>query len=249
MSRRNPFDAPEVASRRGGPVKAPLSRDAIVVEALRQITANGIKDTSLRKVAAALDTGPATLYAYVHDLEELHALVLDRALAKVRLPARMRSSGWRNRLVSTLDSYARVLSASPGLAQLAFGRAAVGPNALRITEALLSLLDEGGVNTATGAWAVDLLMLYVTAVVAEHTGGFDPAAPQGKVARAIAGASEREHPRIFAARAHLLSGTGEARFAWAIDVLLQGILEASRSSQTKASRASARSQPGRRRTL
>lgn len=240
MSRRNPFDAPEVESRRGGPVKAPLSRDAIVAEALRQITANGIKDTSLRKVAAALDTGAATLYAYVHDLEELHALVLDRALAEVRLPVRTRSSGWRKRLVSLLDSYARVLSASPGLAQLAFGRAAVGPNALRIIEELLSLLDEGGVNVATGAWAVDLLILYVTAVVAEHTGGFDPAAPQGKVAQAIAGASEREYPRIFAARAHLLSGAGEARFAWAIDVLLQGILEASRSSRTKASRVSAR---------
>lgn len=236
MSRRNPFDAPEVESRRGGPMKAPLSRDAIVAEALRQITAHGIKDTSLRKVAVALDTGPASLYAYVHDLEELYALALDRALAKVRLPEQARSSGWREPLVRTLESYGQVLSASPGLAQLAFGRAAVGPNALRITEALMSLLDEAGVNAATSAWAVDLLMLYVTAVAAEHTGGFDPAAPQGIIAQAIAGASKLEYPRIFAARAHLLSGTGDARFAWAIDVLLRGILQAPRSPETKASK-------------
>ena len=78
MVARNPFEAPDVESRRGGPVKQPLSRDAIVAEALRQITTNRLKGMSLRKVAAALDTGPATLYAYVQDLDELYALVLDR---------------------------------------------------------------------------------------------------------------------------------------------------------------------------
>jgi hypothetical protein len=38
---RSPFDAPDVASRRGGPVKQPLNRDVIVTEALRQLTADG----------------------------------------------------------------------------------------------------------------------------------------------------------------------------------------------------------------
>lgn len=248
MPTRNPFDASDVESRRGGPAKPPLSRDAIVAEALRQITANGLKDTSLRKVAAALETGPATLYAYVHDLEELHALVLDRALAGVRLPTAARSSTWRDRLVTVLESYARVLSASPGLAHLAFGTVAVGPNALRITDRVLSLLDEGGVNPATAAWAVDLLLLYVTAVVAEHTGGVDPAAPDGAVARAIAGASARDYPGISAARADLLSGTGEERFAWAIDVLLRGILHAPRSAAARTRKASPRgTRRGRRR--
>src|SRR6185369_12030599 len=98
------------------------------------------KGMSLRKVAAALDTGPASLYAYVNDLDELHALVLDRALAKVKV-AGDKGAGWRERLLRVLGSYARVLSASPGLAQLAFGTMAVGPNALRITEAVLALLD------------------------------------------------------------------------------------------------------------
>jgi AcrR family transcriptional regulator len=217
-------------------VKQPLSRDAIVMEALRQLRVDGLKGMSLRKVAAALETGPATLYAYVDDLDELHALVLDRALANVKVRGAP-GAGWRERLVGVLESYARVLLASPGLAQLAFGTVAVGPNALRMTETLLELLEEGGVDLATGAWAVDLLVLYVTAIVAERTNGHDPTASEGAVARAVAGVSGRDYPRIHAARAHLLSGTGEARFAWAVDVLLRGILQTPRSPHTKAIRA------------
>jgi AcrR family transcriptional regulator len=232
MRARNPFEAPHVESRRGGPAKQPLSRDAIVMEALHQLMTDGLKGMSLRKVAAALETGPASLYAYVDDLGELHALVLDRALAKVKVRGAA-GAGWRERLLSVLESYARVLSASPGLAQLAFGTVAVGPNALRITETLLALLEEAGVDLATSAWAVDLLILYVTAIVAEHADGLDPAAPEGAVARAVAGVSERDYPRIFAARAHLLSGTGQERFGWAVDVFLRGILQTPCSSQTK----------------
>ena len=231
MTNRNPFEAPHVESRRGGPAKKPLSRDAIVTEALRQLTSDGLDGMSLRKVAAALETGPASLYAYVDDLDELHALVLDRALADVDLGGRSKT-GWRKRLHRLLESYARVLAAGPGLARLALGTVAVGPNALRITEKLLTLLDEAGVELATASWAVDLLVLYVTAVVAEHVTGSDPAAPDGAVARAIAGASQRDYPRIHAARAQLLSGSPEERFTWALDVLLGGILQRPRSRRT-----------------
>lgn len=191
---------------------------------------------SLRKVAEALDTGPASLYAYIEDLDELHALVLDRALANVEIRGAT-GAGWRERLLSVLESYARVLSASPGLAQLAFGTVAVGPNAMRITEALLALLEKGNVGLPTGAWAVDLLMLYVTAVVAEHANGLDPAAPEGAATRAVASASARDYPHVCAARPHLLSGKAEERFAWAIEVLLRGILETPREPYTEAARA------------
>ena len=224
MTIRDPFKAPHVSSRRGGPVKAPLSRDVIVAEALRQLTINGLGGMSLRKVALALNTGPASLYAYVADLTELYALMLDLALGNVNLQAR-KDASWREQLRSVLSSYAEVLSASPGLAQLAFGTIAIGPNALRMTEKLLALLEEGGVDIATGAWAMDLLMLYVTAIVAERGNGVNPIPPGGAVVQAISNVSEHDFPRIHAAREQLLSGTGEQRFLWALDVFLSGILQ------------------------
>src|SRR2546423_10656129 len=83
MTARDPFRSSEVVSRRNRPAKPPLSRDAIVAEALRQITAPDGAGMSLRKIATALDTGPASLYAYVADMNELRALVLDHALEAV----------------------------------------------------------------------------------------------------------------------------------------------------------------------
>jgi hypothetical protein len=140
---RNPFDAPTVESRRGGPVKPPLGRDAIVADALRQITTPRTQGMSLRAVAAALDTGPATP-------RPRPACVCNGSCRPERV------AHHRDALV------------------VARGR---------------------GLNLATGAWAVDLLTLYVTANVAAHANGLDPAAPGGAIARAIAGASERDYPR------------------------------------------------------
>ncbi len=247
MGARNPFEARIVESRRGGRTKQPLSRDAIVTEALHQLTSGGAGGMSLRKVAAALEPGPASLYAYVDDLDELRALVLDRALAGVDLGGAAKTP-WRERLQKLLESYARVLSAAPGLAQLALGTVAIGPNALRITDRLLALLEEGGVDLATGAWAVDLLVLYVTAIVAEHADGLDPGAPDGRVAQAIARASERDTPRVHAARAQLLSGSPEERFEWAVDVLLRGILQSPRAAAVEPRPATPVRRPTKRRT-
>ncbi|WP_437623030.1 TetR/AcrR family transcriptional regulator [Sorangium sp. So ce1151] len=236
MGARNPFQAREVTSRRGGPAKQPLSRDAIVTEALELLRREGLAGMSLRKVAAALDTGPASLYAYVEDLQELRALVCDRALAGVdtageRAVARAPGGGWQHRLIALLRSYLQVLAQSPGLAQLAMSTIAAGPNALRIIEALLSLLDEAGVDRATAAWAVDLLLLYVTALAAEQSQRRDEPDPLGPIARAIGAVSPQEHPHTYAAREDLLSG-GPERMTWALQVLLKGILQTPRDSIT-----------------
>jgi AcrR family transcriptional regulator len=220
-------------------VKAPLSREAIVQEALRQLKRDGLTGMSLRKVATALKTGPASLYAYVDDLQELQALVLDSALARVDT-RRGKRVDWRRNLEGLLRSYLEVLFASPGLAQLALGTIAVGPNALRITERFLGLLEEAGADRRTAAWAADLFLLYATALAAEHGGQDakrDPANPHGAVARAVRGVSPGEYPHIHAARDQILSGGGGERVAWAIDVLLKGILSASRSPVAGAKRA------------
>src|SRR5580704_14547556 len=211
-------------------MKQPLSRDAIVTEALEQLTRDGLDSMSLRKVAAALETGPASLYAYVHDLDELQALVFDRALARVGVRG-AKQKDWRERVKALLRSYLQVLVASPGLAQLAFRRAAVGPNALRIVDALLGELAGAGVHRRTAAWAVDLLLMYITAQAAEqdqraNDAEHHPAHPDGAVARAIRGVSAEQYPHIHAAREEIVSGPGQ-RVAWALDSILNGVAPAS----------------------
>jgi AcrR family transcriptional regulator len=224
MSLRNPFEPRNVTSRRGGPVKKPLSREAIVTVALGLLTREGLEGMSLRKVATALETGPASLYAYVDDIRELQTLVLDRALADVEIP-QSSELGWRVRLTSLLESYITVLARSPGLAQLAMNSIAAGPNALRIIEALLGLLDEAGVDQPTAAWAVDLLSLYVTAIASEQSHRREHGDSLGHFVRMLGGMSQQDFPRIHASREQLVAGEGLERFEWAIEVLLKGVLQ------------------------
>jgi len=85
---------PAPRSRRERPAKPPLSRDAIVAAALEIARTEGIEALSMRRVAQALDTGAASLYVYVADRDELHALVFDAAIGTIEIeptdPARWR---------------------------------------------------------------------------------------------------------------------------------------------------------------
>ncbi len=241
---RNPFAPRPVKSRRGGPAKAPLSRDVIVAAALDLLRREGLDGMSLRKVATALDTGAATLYAYVEDLQELQTLVLDRALGGVEVNAHP-GAPWKSRLRDLLVSYFHVLGQSPGLALLAMRTVAAGPNTLRLLEALLALLDEAGVDPSTAAWAVDLLLLWITGSAVEQSlrqGGRDPL---GLVGQVIGGVAPDRFPRIHAARDELTSGSGYERFTWGLDVFLAGILQRPR---TPARRSHAGGRPGPRST-
>lgn len=224
----NPFVARQVKGRRGGPAKPPLSQATIVEAAFELLMKEGLDGMSLRKVAAALETGAASLYVYVGSLDELQALVCDRGLSGVRTTGRS-GLDWRSRLLAVLDSYMRVLHGTPGLAELAMRTIAIGPNALRILEKLLELLEEGGIDGATAAWATDLLTLYVTAIAAEQSVRGKQVNPLGPVAEVIGTISARNYPRIYAAQGELLSG-GPSRSTWALDVLLAGILATPRGA-------------------
>ena len=213
----------EIVSRRSRPAKAPLSRDAVVSKALEILENEGLSGLSLRRVAAALDTGAASLYVYLANLHELHSLMLDRALGAVTLP-RGRKSVWRDRLKALLLSYFGVLYQRPGLAKLAMSTIPSGPNSLRIWEILLGLLKEGGVEGVKAAWGVDLLILYVTAIAAEQSLRHENDQVLQGVEAALSAVSAEEFPLIFASKNALLCGEGQARGVWALDVIIEGIV-------------------------
>ncbi|GAB1333317.1 hypothetical protein ACE1SV_76560 [Streptomyces sennicomposti] len=84
---------------------------------------------TLRRLAKELQTGPASLYAYVRTLQELHARVLDRVPADVDLHSRLDGDP-RARLEAICTSYLHVLLRHDGLARLAAGVLPYGKNAI-----------------------------------------------------------------------------------------------------------------------
>jgi AcrR family transcriptional regulator len=205
-------------NRRERPAKPALSRAAIVAAALGVVRREGAERVTMRRLAKELDTGPASLYVYLRDTDELHAAMLDELLSEVPRPA---DGDWRSRLWTVVSAYRDVLYAHPGLARVALVTQLSGPHYLAIVDTVLGLLAEAAVPTGPTAWTVDLLLLVATASAVEH-GTRKDQPERDKLAEIVAGLSAETHPHLAAAGAHLLSGDGDTRSRWALDALLNG---------------------------
>lgn len=210
-------------SRRDRPAKRPLSLEWIVQEALQIIRAEGLEKATMRRVAQALDTGPASLYVYVSSTADLHAAVLDELIGTLPTPL---DGDWRARLHAVLDGYAEVLFTYPGLARSAVAWRPAGPHAIALYDRVLGLLIESGAPADRAAWGVDLLLQYVTAYAAEHSADPGGAASDDELdalGTALRTADAGAAPHVAAHAEMLLSGSPEQRVAWAIDALVAGI--------------------------
>src|ERR1700729_481093 len=130
-------------STRDRPAKAPLSEDAIVDAALAILQSDGLEAVTMRRVAAALDTGAASLYVYVSGREGLLRAMLDRVTATIELEA-PDPSRWRAQLHSLLLRMHRALVAHPGIAAMTLADSPSTEPILRLTENLLGILLAGG---------------------------------------------------------------------------------------------------------
>jgi AcrR family transcriptional regulator len=223
---------PSPRSRRDRPAKPALSRQAIVDAALAIVREEGIDALTMRRLAQSLDTGPASLYVYVANRDELWDLVFDEAIGSIETeptdPAR-----WREQVHALAGRMVNMMVVEyPGMARMAMARIPVGDNALRVNESMLSLLKAGGVGDQAAAYAADLLSMYVTATAYEQSLYAqlysDPEHEQREVVRIaerFATISPERFPTIAALRHQLTTGDGEERFSLGLDVIINGLLE------------------------
>jgi AcrR family transcriptional regulator len=218
-------------SRRERPAKAALSRQAIVEAALAITREEGIDAVSMRRIAQALDTGPASLYVYVANRDELHELVFDAAIGTIETepvdPAR-----WREQLKALGHRMVRMMVEDyPGIAILAMTHIPVGDNALRLTESMLATLKAGGASDQAAAYAADLLSMYITAIAYEQslyaTRYRDPEHEMReveKITQRFAALDAERYPTMAALAPALTRGDGDERFELGLDVLINGLL-------------------------
>ncbi|MFI9383252.1 TetR/AcrR family transcriptional regulator [Kutzneria sp. NPDC052558] len=214
-------------NRRERPAKPALTRAGIVTIAVDVMRREGMGKVTMRRLATELDTGPASLYVYVKDTEELHAAMLDELLGEVDLDPGD-SPEWRERLHKVITSYQQVLHDNPSLARVALVTRLSGPNYLAVVEAVLGRLAEGGMPKAQAGWAVDMLLLVATASAVEHgTRHENPSvamADHEQLERVVAAAPADTYPNIAAHSRELMAGPVESRSRWMFDVLVSGAL-------------------------
>jgi AcrR family transcriptional regulator len=211
-------------STRDRPAKAPLSQDAIVDAALEILTSEGLEAVTMRRVAAALDTGAASLYVYVSGREGLLREMQDRTIATIELeapdPAR-----WRAQLHALLERTHQALVAHPGIAATAAALPPTTEAALVLQENLLAILLAGGLAPQDVAWGADIFMALVThAAIEDDARGASRQELAGELYQLFAGLPPGRFPVITAHAAQLVAGTGGERFRYAVDVVIDGML-------------------------
>jgi AcrR family transcriptional regulator len=221
-----------VVSRRARPAKPALTRAGIVAAAIAVMQAEGLDRVTMRRLAQDLDTGAASLYVYVRNTAELHAAMLDELLAGVDLSPVTAAGDWRDRLITVLWSYTRILLEQPGLAPSVLVTRPSGPAYLSLAEGILALLSAGGVAADRAAWAVDLLLHFATSTAAEQgtrQRTIDASDEEDAVAAALRTAPAATYPHLAALGAEeLMSGPGPDRLTWGFSVLINGVLQTPR---------------------
>lgn len=211
-----------VRPRQRGP-KPLLGREAIVAAALDCLREAGPAALTMRAVAGRLDTGPASLYAWVNGQRELHVLVLDAIAAEVLMPTE--AGPPETQLVDLLLDYGRQLFSFQGAARLALGTPPTGPVHLDLLERSLEIAERMGLPPGTAAAALDTLFLLVTATIAEQEARATDETP-GSIpdlyADAIGSGRGESRPRLAAGHRYLSMVDGEERLAWSIRAFLRG---------------------------
>jgi AcrR family transcriptional regulator len=222
----------EPRSRRDRPAKPALSRDAIIDAALKIVREKGIDALTMRWLARALDTGPASLYVYVANRDELWDLLFDAAIATIETeptdPER-----WREQLHALAGRMVHTMAVEyPGMARLAMMRIPTGDNAMRLTESMVALLRAGGVSDEAAAYAVDLISMYLTAIAYEQslyaTLYEDPQYEEREIERLtqrFSALDATRFPNLAALREQMTTGDGEERFSLGLDVIINGLLQ------------------------
>lgn len=214
---------------RSVPGRPPLSQQRIVDQALTLLAEEGLDAVSMRRVAQALGTGPASLYAHLRNKEELYELMLDQLIGEVTVPE-PDPRRWREQLKELMRSMVRVMTDHPGSAQLAIVTTVpTGTSALRVMEGMLAILRAGGLPDRVAAFAGDLIATYVSALALEAgawAGAADPAAAAERAHQIrdyFASLPPDRFSHLVALAGPLTEGSVEERFEFGLEVLVTGL--------------------------
>jgi AcrR family transcriptional regulator len=178
----------------------PLSRARIIDAAMAVADSEGIDRVTMRRVAAALDSRPMSLYRHIRSKDDLLDLILDAAFGELTLPLRP-SGDWRADLSLIARETRGLLLRHPWLALLLSSRPPLGPNYLRYFEFCLAAIAALSADMRTVVRIFGLVYVYVTGFAAYEMG-------EAETARRT-GLSEPEKHRLATPYAERLIATGQ----------------------------------------
>ncbi|WP_405912641.1 TetR/AcrR family transcriptional regulator C-terminal domain-containing protein [Streptomyces sp. NBC_00963] len=212
------------------PEQAPVGRPAersraeITAAAVELADLEGLDAVSMRRLAAALGTGAASLYRYVATRDDLLDLMTDSTAGEYRLPAP--SGDWQADLLEIAHQARRIMRRHPWLPALVVTRPALGPYGTDLLEHLLDVLADHPAEAAHKLEAFAVLNALTALFVQNELAAADPGAQrQSSYLRHVATAGA--HPRISALLADPQperERTSSDRFATVLTRAVTGVL-------------------------
>lgn len=201
------------------------SRAEITAAALAIADAEGLDAVSMRRVAAALGTGAASLYRYVETRDDLLDLMTDAVAGEYALPEP--DGDWLAGLVVVGEQARAILRRHPWLTSLTISRPVLGPNGVALLEHVLAVLESHPADLPVKLEAFAMLNA-ITALFVQHELAGGSAFQQRHAAYLQHAVTSGEHPRLaglLSQAAGLASGYDPAdRFGDVLARILTGLL-------------------------
>ncbi len=203
-------------------MKARFTRDAIAAAALQLVDEAGLSALSMRSLAAALGTGPMTLYNYVADKEGLEELVVAAVVAEVRVPEP--SDDWKHDAYAVAEAMWQGIRAHPAAIPLVLTRRTVSATGFAVADALIAALARAGLADRDRLAAFHAVLGFVVgAAQAELAGPFTRDGTAEETAARIGSVASHEHHHIEALSGIAMQMSVEEDFDRGLRMLLDGI--------------------------
>ena len=161
MAKKNKKNGPSPKDKRPG-----LSRDSILMEAVKIADAEGLSKVSMRKVSASFAVEAMSLYHHVKNKDDILNGMIDLILGEIVF--NRESSNWRDSMRERAISTREVLKAHPWALGVLESRPDPGPITLEYHDAVLKVLFDAGFSLALAAHAFSALDAYTYGFVMQE---------------------------------------------------------------------------------
>jgi AcrR family transcriptional regulator len=207
-----------------------ITVERMVRAAIELIDADGLEALTVRRLAADLGTGSASLYRHVASRDELLVLVVDHVLGEITRPGRRHPP--RERIEVTFTRLRTLLLRHPNLVPALPTAPLQGPNARRGIEHNLELFLEAGFTPHDALAAYLVLLDYALGSVMFDSAQLRRHGGDANLNRDLPAA---DYPATTKVRHAVATVTSDATFAYGLRSLIDG-LELARDRRRPPSR-------------
>ncbi|ROO89499.1 TetR family transcriptional regulator [Actinocorallia herbida] len=211
------------------PVRAVLSRDAIVLAAVDLIERDGVEALSMRKVAARLGVAAMSLYHHVPNKAALVDAVVERLVADLDF-ADDPGADPRERARGMMRAFRKIARDRPRTANLVLTRTFESPATLRLYEHAMEIARAAGFAGGDAARIASAFLSYAIGSLLREA-RFDRAAKSGgqpggdPFIRGAEGIDPGRYPNVTALLAEGHVYDPDAEFEVGLEMLLRGLPE------------------------